>query len=76
VFKVDGNTLTGTSTTSFGESTIDKGKIDGDKFSFSTTINGMEVPHSGKIYTDSLSLDIDYSGTKLHTTLKRAPDAK
>jgi hypothetical protein len=31
------------------------------------------IPHSGKYYAqgDSVSLNIDYNGTKFHTTLNR-----
>ena len=72
VFKADGDKLTGTSTTSFGESPIEKGKIDGDKISFSTSINGMEVPHTGKVMTDSIALVITYDGNPLTATIKRA----
>ena len=71
-FKSDGNKLTGTSSTSFGESTIDKGMIKGDSIFFSTNINGMDVPHSGKYMKDSVSLNINYGGTMLHTVLKHA----
>jgi hypothetical protein len=75
-FKVDGTTLTGTSTTSFGESAIEKGKVKGDSIYFSTNINGMDVPQNGKVFADSVSLNIDYGGTKLHSTLKRAAEGK
>ena len=72
IFKIDGDKLTGTAKTSFGDTPLDKGKVDGDKFTFSTTLNGMEVPHTGKYMGDSVSMDIDYDGNKMHTTLKRS----
>jgi hypothetical protein len=71
VFKVDGDKLTGTAKTTFGETPIEKGKVTGNDFTFSTTLNGMEVPHTGKFMTDSISLSIDYDGNKLFTVLKR-----
>jgi hypothetical protein len=70
-FKVDGTKLTGTADSPAGSVTIDNGKIDGDKFTFSVNVNGTDYPHSGKVYADSCSLDIDFGGQKAHTILKR-----
>ncbi len=75
-FKASGATLTGTTETSFGTATIDKGKIEGDIITFSTSLNGMDLPQKGKVYADSIGLDIDYNGTMLHATLKKAAAAK
>lgn len=71
-FKVDGDKLTGTSETSYGVATIDNGKITGNEFSFTTTVSSYEIPHSGKFYPDSVSLNVDVMGSTLHTTLTRA----
>lgn len=70
-FKVEGETLTGTAEAPNGTVTIDNGKIKGDDFSFKVTVDGIDYPHTGKVYKDSCSLDIDFGGLKVHTTLKR-----
>lgn len=72
-FKVDGDKLTGTAESPSGEVTIEKGKINGDKFSFSVNVDGTDYPHTGKFYADSCGLDIDFGGLKVHTTLVRPP---
>lgn len=71
-FKAEGSKLTGTAETSFGTSEIQNGKIDGNDFSFNININGMDLPHKGKYYTDSVGLDVEYNGTPMHAMLKRA----
>ncbi len=68
VFKVDGNKLTGeTTSTMLGKSTITDGKIDGDNLSFSITadLQGTELKlsYKGKV-----------SGDQLHLTSQRAGD--
>lgn len=73
-FKVSGDTLTGTAQSPAGEVTIDNGKISGDNFTFKVTVEGNDYPHTGTVYKDSCSLDIDFGGQKVHTTLKRATD--
>ncbi|MDB5142798.1 MAG: glycoside hydrolase [Mucilaginibacter sp.] len=75
-FKVDGDKLTGTAESPAGQVTIDSGKVAGDTFKFQVTVDGNAYPHSGKFYTDSCGLDIDFGGQKIHTTLKRAPADK
>jgi len=71
---VDGNKVTGLAET-FGHSLkIDEGKINGNDFTFSiTNNNNIIIPHTGKYYPDgdSVSMNMDYGGTKFHTTLKR-----
>ena len=42
-FKTDGNKLTGTWKTQFGENPIENGKIDGKKFSFSVSFNDNSI---------------------------------
>jgi len=68
VFKVDGNKLTGETTSAMlGKSTITDGKIDGDNLSFSITadLQGTELKlnYKGKV-----------TGTDLHLTSQRAGD--
>src|SRR5271157_4530597 len=68
VFKVDGNKLTGeTTSTMLGKSTITDGKVDGDNLSFTITadLQGTELKlnYKGKV-----------SGADLHFTSERAGD--
>jgi hypothetical protein len=49
-FKQDGTKLTGTVTGPQGDPVpIDNGKVAGDKFSFTVSINGMTIHHDGTI---------------------------
>ena len=64
VFKVDGNKLTGETTSSmFGKSTIENGKIDGDNLSFTLTVkfqdNEMKVNYKGKISGKEIKLSAE-----------------
>src|SRR5580700_9550876 len=64
VFKVDGHKLTGESTSSmFGKSVIEDGKVDGDDVSFSLTVNiqGTEgkVNYNGKVEGDTIKFKIE-----------------
>jgi len=70
-FKVDGEKLTGTASSPSGDVSIDNGKINGDKFSFSVNVNGTEYPHTGKLYQDSCGMDLDFGGAKSHFVIKR-----
>ena len=77
VFKTDSGKLTGTAATPEGEIAITEGKlISPTDFTFSVSVNGADYKHTGKFYpdADSVGMDIDFGGQKLHTTLKR--DAK
>ena len=74
VFKVAGDSLTGTAESEAGALDIENGKIKGDDFSFSITVNGTAYPHTGKVYKDSCGMDIDFGGAKVHTVLTRPKD--
>ncbi len=68
VFKVDGNKLTGETTSAMlGKSTITDGKVDGDNLSFTITADfqgtEMKLSYKGKV-----------SGADLHLTSERAGD--
>ena len=71
-FKVDGEKLTGTAQSPQGDAAVEDGKIKGDEFTFNVNVNGLEVPHSGKVYADSIGMNLTVSEQKLHFTLKRA----
>ena len=70
-FKVDGNKLTGTAKGPTGDLQITDGEIHGTDFTFAVTLQKMYLIHSGKIYQDSISLNIETGDAKAHTTLVR-----
>lgn len=51
-FKVEGNTLTGTWKTQFGETNLQNGKVDGKKFSYSISFNDMTINSTGELVSD------------------------
>lgn len=70
-FKVDGEKVTGTANSPQGEVAIEGGKVAGDKLTFSVNVQGMDIPHSGKIYADSIGMDVTVGEDKLHSKLLR-----
>lgn len=52
-FKVEGTELTGTWKTQFGETKLEKGKVDGKKFSFSITFNDMTIASTAELVTEN-----------------------
>lgn len=52
-FKVEGNTLTGTWKTQFGETKLENGKIDGKKFSYSISFNDRKIDYTGEVVNDN-----------------------
>lgn len=52
-FKVEGNVLTGTWKTQFGEAKIENGKVDGKKFSYSITFNDTTINSTGEVVNDN-----------------------
>jgi hypothetical protein len=75
-FKEDNGKLTGSGHTSQGETEVTEGKIKGDSLSFAIDVGGVKVLNTGKYFAagDSIGLDVDYQGYKMHSTLKRAAD--
>jgi hypothetical protein len=52
-FKVEGNVVTGTWKTQFGETKLENGKIDGKKFSFSISFNDMTISSTGELINEN-----------------------
>lgn len=75
-FKIDGDKLTGTALTPDGDVPLNNGKITGADFSFSVSTGGMDIPHTGKFYGDSTTVDLDVNGSKAHSVLKRVEEKK
>ena len=76
-FKADGATLTGSTTGPDGkEMAIKEGKIDGDKVSFSITLDfggqEMKMEYKGVLSGDDLKLSLDMMGQPMEIPLKRA----
>jgi hypothetical protein len=75
VFKVDGDKLTGTAQGDGSPTAIDSGVMKGNDFTFSVSNpEGVVFKHKGKFYPegDSIGVNIDVNGNKIHGTLKRA----
>jgi hypothetical protein len=36
----------------------------------------MDIPHTGKFYGDSTTVDLEVNGAKVHSVLKRVEDKK
>ena len=52
-FKVEGNTLTGTWKTQFGEAKLENGKVDGKKFSYSISFNDVTINSTGEVVNEN-----------------------
>ncbi len=52
-FKVEGNVLTGTWKTQFGEAPIENGKIEGNKLSFSVSFNDNKFNNTGEVINEN-----------------------
>ena len=77
--KADGDKLTGEVTAQGLTLKLDSGKINGEELRFSiTNPEGVTIPHVGRYIAqgDSISMNVDYQGFKMHSTLKRAADNK
>ena len=77
-FKIDNGKLTGTGLSPSGPVDLTDGAIKGDSLSFAMDVGGVKVLNTGKYFSagDSISMNIDYQGMKMHSTLKRAPADK
>src|SRR3954471_22918329 len=66
-FKVEGNTLNGTWKTQFGETKLEKGKVDGKKFSFSISFNDRTIDYTGEVVKENeLSIKNERGEMKLN----------
>ena len=67
VFKVEGDKLTGETTSNFmGKSTIENGKVEGDKLSFTINVrfqdNDMKLDYKGELKGEDLILKVEVPG--------------
>lgn len=52
-FKVEGKELKGLWKTQFGETPLENGKVDGKKFSYTISFNGMTINSTGELTSDN-----------------------
>ena len=52
-FKVEGNVVTGTWKTQFGEAKLEDGKIDGKKFSYTISFNDTKLSSTAELINDN-----------------------
>lgn len=72
-FKTDGDKFTGDVVfPGNNDFAITDGTIKGDSIKFFVTLNGKGVPNYGKVYADSIALDIEMNKVKHHHILTRA----
>ena len=73
-FKTDGETVTGTVTSSIGTFDISDGTVKGDSLWFTANIRTMKIKNIGRYYADGDSISLRVGARSTHTTLKRAVD--
>jgi hypothetical protein len=78
-FKQDGGKVTGTIEGPQGDPlSIDNGKIDGDKLTFTVSFNGMTISHEATVSGDEIKMNTktdDGGMPPMQYTLKRSPAA-
>lgn len=67
-FKVEGTELKGTQKSQFGEIALEKGKVDGKKFSFNITFQGVERTSTGELISDDEILIKGERGVEMKLT--------
>lgn len=70
-FEVNDRALTGTAETPRGSQPISEGKVNGEKISFKTTVNGKSIDHQGKVSGDTMELKNFGPFGEFDVTLKR-----
>ena len=76
LFKAEGKTLTGSHIVSGAETAIKDGKIDGDKISFTVSLDmggsPMKIEHKGVVSADQIKMTYDMGGQPGEIVLKKA----
>lgn len=60
-FKVDGQKLSGTSTSPMGEATITEGTLEGDKITFTVEAGDFKVSHKGTVSGNEMKLTVEFN---------------
>ena len=72
-FKVNGDTLTGTDSSSLGVIELTNGIVDGNDFSFDIDLNGMKISHKCKyLDNDTINVIADVMDQQINMKLTRA----
>ncbi|MEJ2614861.1 MAG: sialate O-acetylesterase [Ignavibacteriaceae bacterium] len=72
-FKVNGDTLTGTDSSSLGVIELTNGIVDGNDFSFDIDLNGMKISHKCKyLDNDTINVVADVMDQQINMKLTRA----
>jgi hypothetical protein len=71
VFKVDGQTLTGTVGSEMGEIAISQGKVNGEEFEFILDMNGMVIKNKGKVAGQELKITSSGEWGESEITVKK-----
>ena len=69
--KTDGETLTGSVISQYGEIPLLDGKIKDDRFSFKMEIGEYVVEQTGMMYQDSIAIKSNFRGTDLRGTFRK-----
>jgi hypothetical protein len=70
-FKVEGNVLTGTWKSQFGETKIQNGKVDGKKISYTISFNDITIDSTGELINDNEILIKNSRGEMKLTRVKQ-----
>jgi hypothetical protein len=73
-FTLTGDSLTGTAKSQLGEFPIAQGRLDTAGLHFNVTVNGLDIVHEGRLYPDSIGMNISANGSTVHCTLVRTVD--
>lgn len=72
-FKVNGDTLTGTDSSSMGSIDLTNGVVDGNNFSFDVDVQGMKISHKCKyLPDDTIDVKADINDQEMAMKLTRA----
>jgi len=71
-FTIHGDSVAGTVKSTLGEFPIEEGKMDTGGLHFKVTMNGLDIPHNGIVYADSIGMNIILNGSRVHCRLSRS----
>ncbi len=69
-FKVDGEALSGSVSSPFGELPLENGKISGDEISFDVDVQGSKIEHHGKLAGEAIEMKSHSQWGDTEMTLK------
>jgi hypothetical protein len=75
-FKANGQVLTGTEESPMFSRSISEGKVNGDKISFKTAVNGHSIEHQGTVSGETIQLKNFGRYGEFDETLKRVSSEK